>query len=200
MCPQRAHNLIFREHLFESQLISILEESKLMLNAKNAAMVLLVISFALAFNASAQWSPGGSMVYMGDLNLVASSLSSGKEVQAPSGSPASATANNSSMSNSSSNNTSINGTSTDGLNAAGPNAILSPAGLGTGQTEPTDISSAAALAASPGKEVLDLSGYSRDRVNRNLAGYTNIMYPISGSRGTTTSTSGGGGCGGGCGS
>jgi hypothetical protein len=45
---------------------------------------------------------------------------------------------------------------------------------------------------------MDLSGYSKDRVDRNLAGYTNIMYPISGSRGTTTSTAGGGGCGGGC--
>jgi hypothetical protein len=87
--------------------------------------------------------------------------------------------NNSSMSNSSLNN-SINATSDV---------------LGIGPINPTDPSQEA---ASNGKEVLDLSGYSRDRVNRNLAGYTNIMYPISGSRGTTTSTSGGGGCGGGC--
>jgi len=121
------------------------------------------------------------MVYMGDLNLAASSLSSGKEMQSPSSSPASAMANNSSISNSSLNNTSINATSD---------------GLGIGSISPTDASFAA---ASPGKEVLDLSGYSRDRVNRNLTGYTNIMYPISGSRGTTTSTAGGGGCGGGCG-
>ena len=55
------------------------------------------------------------------------------------------------------------------------------------------------LAVSSGKEVLDLSGYARDRANKSLAGYTNIMYPITGSRGTTTSTSGGGGGGGGCG-
>jgi hypothetical protein len=152
-----------------------------MLNAKNATVVLVAMLFALALIASAQWSPGGSMVYMGDLNLVASSLSSGKEMQSPSSSPASAMANNSSMSNSSLNNASINATSD---------------GLGIGPIKPTDTSSAA---VSPGKEVLDLSGYSRDRVNRNLAGYTNIMYPISGSRGTTTSTAGGGGCGGGCG-
>jgi hypothetical protein len=46
-----------------------------------------------------------------------------------------------------------------------------------------------------GLKPLDLSNYARDRVNKNLAGYKNIMYPISGSRGTTTSTSGGGGCG-----
>ena len=55
------------------------------------------------------------------------------------------------------------------------------------------------LSASTGKEVLDLTSYARDRVNKSLAGYTNIMYPITRSRGTTASTSGGGGGGGGCG-
>lgn len=39
------------------------------------------------------------------------------------------------------------------------------------------------LSASIGKEVLDLTSYARDRVNKSLAGYTNIMYPITGSRG-----------------
>lgn len=167
-----------------------------MLNTKNTAVVLLIMFFALAFNASAQWSPGGAMVYMGDLNLAASSVSSGKDVQALGGSPVMAIANDTSMSNSSSNSTSMNATSTDGLDATGTNAVLSPAGLENGPVDPSDTSQAA---DSPGKKVLDLSGYSRDRVNRNLAGYTNIMYPISGSRGTTTSTAGGGGCGGGCG-
>jgi hypothetical protein len=57
----------------------------------------------------------------------------------------------------------------------------------------------AGAAESSGKAILDLSGYSRDRTDKNLAGYTNIMYPITGSRGTTASTSGGGGGGGGCG-
>jgi hypothetical protein len=173
------------------------EDSILVLNAKNAAAVLLVVFFALAINASAQWSPGGAMVYMGDLNLAASSVSSGKDVPSSSSSPAQAAMNNSSMSNSSLNNVSINANSTENSNATGQNAVQSPAVSGSGQIKPTDTTSA--VDASPGKEVLDLSGYSRDRVNRNLAGYTNIMYPISGSRGTTTSTSGGGGCGG-CGS
>jgi len=166
-----------------------------MLNANNMALVLLIMFFALAFNASAQWSPGGAMVYMGDLNLAASSVSSGKEVQALGGSPAQAIMNNSSMSNSSSNSTSINTTSTEGLNATDANAVLSPAGS---EKDPLDAANPSLASDSTGKKVLDLSGYSRDRVNRNLAGYTNIMYPISGSRGTTTSTSGGGGCGGGC--
>jgi hypothetical protein len=173
------------------------EDSILMLNTKNAAAVLLVVFFALAINASAQWSPGGAMVYMGDLNLAASSVSSGKDVPSSSSSPAQAAMNNSSMSNSSLDNASINANSTEDSNATGQNAQQSPAGLGIGQINPTDPSQEV---ASNGKEVLDLSGYSRDRVNRNLAGYTNIMYPISGSRGTTTSTAGGGGCGGGCGS
>jgi hypothetical protein len=196
MCPPRAHNPYFLGASFRIIAVFYVEVSILMINAKNAAVVFVAMLFALTFNASAQWSPGGSMVYMGDLNLAASSLSSGKEVQSPSGSPASTIANNSSMSNSSSDNVSINATSTEGSNGTGSNAVLSPGGSGAGQIKPTDTTSAA---ASPGKEVLDLSGYSRDRVNRNLAGYTNIMYPISGSRGTTTSTAGGGGCGGGCG-
>jgi hypothetical protein len=44
--------------------------------------------------------------------------------------------------------------------------------------------------------LIDLSNYSKDRRNKNLAGYKNIMYPIAESRGSTTSTAGGsGGCG-----
>jgi len=47
----------------------------------------------------------------------------------------------------------------------------------------------------PALEIIDLSGYSKDRLSRNLAGYTNIMYPIAESGGFTATTSGGGGCG-----
>ncbi|MHB8118783.1 MAG: hypothetical protein ACYDHX_08660 [Methanothrix sp.] len=149
-----------------------------MLSAKYAALALGVMFIALAFNASAQWSPGGSMVYMGDLNLAAFSASSGKAVQALGGSQEiQAATNNSSMSNSSLNNSSINATSMDNSTAVSPAAVLPSAGA----------------AESSGKEILDLSSYSRDRANKNLAGYKNIMYPISGSRGTTTSTAGGGG-------
>lgn len=155
-----------------------------MLSARYAALALGVMFIALAFNASAQWSPGGSMVYMGDLNLAASSASSGKAVQALGGSQEiQAATNNSSMSNSSLNNSSINGTTIDNSALVGPSIVVP----GPGTSE------------SSGKKILDLSGYSRDRTNKNLAGYTNIMYPISGSRGSTTSTAGGGGCGGGCG-
>ena len=156
-----------------------------MLNTRYRAALLIAMLFALAFSASAQWSPGGSMVYMGDLNLALSSLSSAKQVQSTASVLAPTAANN----------TSANATTPGGLNATGSNAIPLPAELGVGQANAADKP-----ATSPysGKKVLDLSGYARDRVDRNLAVYTNIMYPISESRGTTTSTAGGGGCGGGC--
>ena len=124
-------------------------------------MILAVMFIALIQCASAQWSPGGNMVYMGDLNLAASSASSGAASHALGGPIAGQmNLNNSSMNATSLNNTTIGTTS--------------------------------------GLKPLDLSNYARDRVGNNLAGYKNIMYPISGSRGTTTSTAGGGGCGGGC--
>ncbi len=146
-----------------------------MLSAKYAALALGVMFIALAFNASAQWSSGGEMVYMGDLNLAASSVSSGKAVQAYSGSQAiSVPTNNSSL-----NNSSINGTSMENSSLVSPSIVVT--GASTSQ--------------SSGKKILDLSGYAQDRTDKNLAGYTNIMYPISGSRGSTTSTAGGGGCG-----
>lgn len=125
-------------------------------------MVLAVMFTALAYCASAQWSPGGNMVYMGDLNLAASSASSGAASHAL-GSPVWDQMN---LNNSSMNATSLNNTTIDTPSRLKP---------------------------------LDLSNYAKDRVSNNLAGYKNVMYPISGSRGTTTSTSGGGGCGGGCG-
>lgn len=147
-------------------------------NAKYAALALGVIFIALAFNASAQWSPGGGMVYMGDLNLAASSVSSGRAVQALGGFQAIPVPTN----NSSLNNNSNNGTTIDNSTQVGPSIVVPCAGT----------------SQSSGKKILDLSGYSKDRTDKNLAGYTNIMYPISGSRGSTTSTAGGGGCGGGC--
>jgi hypothetical protein len=98
----------------------------------------------IAADSLAQTPHGGSMVYMGDLNLALSpNRIAGNEDQ-----------------NSSENN-SINDTK------------------GASDLRP-----------------LDLAAYGKDRMNKNLAAYKNIMYPISGSRGTTTSTAGGsGGCG-----
>ena len=156
-----------------------------MKSIKYGPMVLAVmfLALALACSASAQWSQGGDMVYMGDLNLVASSFSAdgATKVQTAPAVDANA-ANNTTLNSTASDNSTINATSED----------IAPAGLGA-------LASASGIKPSI-KAVLDLSGYARDRTKSNLTGYTNIMYPISGSRGTTTSTTGGGGFGGGCGS
>jgi hypothetical protein len=139
-----------------------------MFSAKFGATILGILFIIMSYNAVAQWSPGGTMVYIGDLNLAVSSASSGAKVSSDIIQPSS---NNSSMNNSSTNSSSINNSVTF---------------------------SSSGLMSSPGLKPLDLSSYARDRANNNLAGYKNIMYPISGSRGTTTSTSGGGGSCGGC--
>lgn len=146
------------------------------MNSTRYAIVLLAAIFmVLAISASAQWSQGGSMVYLGDLNLVASSFNSGnaeKGVAAPTEPLA---ANNTTENLTSQNNDTINQT-------AAVSAALVPSAVAA---EPT------------GKAVLDLSNYASDRTKSNLTGYTNIMYPITGSRGSTTSTAGGisGACG-----
>jgi hypothetical protein len=153
----------------------------LMNTTRYAAAVLAVTFLALVVSASAQWSPGGAMVYMGDLNLVASSVHTGNVQKAPAGSAGAIAATNNTTQNSTSpNNGSTNATSTDN-----PVAI---------NTAP-----APSVKESSGMPVLDLSNYASDRTKSNLAGYTNIMYPITGSRGSTTSTAGGGGACGGCG-
>jgi hypothetical protein len=65
---------------------------------ESTAMGLLFI--LLAFNACAQWSPGGMMVYMGDLNLAGSPGSSGAAPYAIGSSLINLPMNNSSINNS----------------------------------------------------------------------------------------------------
>jgi hypothetical protein len=169
---------------FKLKIDFYMDGSILMLSSKYVALALGVMFIALAYSASAQWSPGGAIVYMGDLNLAASSASSGIAEQTLGDSQETqAASNNSSMENSSLNNSSINATSIDNSTMVNPAAVPPSAGG----------------AESSGKEILDLSSYASDRANKNLAGYKNVMYPISGSRGSTTSTSSGGGGGCGCG-
>jgi hypothetical protein len=150
-----------------------------MLSAKYMAMTIAVMFAVLAGSSSAQWSPGGMMVYMGDLNLAASSASGAKAVQPLGGSEEASVAMNGTLNSSLENATLINGTLIDNSTMISPYGIVPSSDL----VQPS------------GKQVLDLSGYGTDRSNKNLAGYKNIMYPISGSRGSTTSTASGGGCG-----
>ncbi len=171
------------------------------------ALALMALLAFFVLDACAQWSPGGTVVYMGDLNLagnvgqsgngayvlgsVASQGSSGGLSSSSSQLTNDMTVNNSSMNNSSMNNSSLDNSSIDNasMNAAPTNAM------------PVNVASMnAASSVEPRTvEVLDLSSYAKDRVKGDLTGYTNIMYPFAESKGSTTSTAGGGGCGG-CGS
>ena len=145
-----------------------------MLSLKYSALSLALILFILAGSVLAQ--PSVEPVYLGELDLLA---------------------NNSSVNSSSINNSSINSSS---INSSLINSTLINSTAATNSTSiDTDLVQPQNLAVSSGKVSLDLSGYARDRANKSLAGYTNVMYPITGSRGTTTSTSGGGGGGCGCG-
>jgi len=130
-------------------------------SGKNPVLILEMLLIFLVFNASAQWSPGGTMVYMGDLNLAASHGSNAKSPMMLGSSPLNLPTNNPAQINISSNNTSTK--------------------------------------VAPSLPIIDLTRYSKDRANKNLTEYKNIMYPISESRGTTTSTAGGAGGGCGCG-
>ena len=134
-----------------------------MFSARIIGMLLVAAAIVMAYNATAQWSPGGMMVYMGDLNLAGAAGAGGAAPYTI----GSALTSQPALNNSSLNNTTVNST-------------------------------AVAIGAS-GLVPLDLSGYSRDRVKGDLAKYKNIMYPISESRGSTASTSGGASGGGGCG-
>jgi hypothetical protein len=136
---------------------------KIMFFARTIGMIMVAVAIVMACNACAQWSPGGMMVYMGDLNLVSSSSTSG---------PAPYTLSSTITVQPALNNSSINSSN----------------------------SSSTATVGASGLVPLDLSGYGSDRVNRNLAKYKNIMYPIAESRGSTATTAGGASSGGsGCG-
>jgi hypothetical protein len=140
----------------------------------------------LVLNACAQLSSGGTVVYMGDLNLagnvgqsesgayvigsMASQGSSGGLSSSSNQLTNDVTVSNSSMDNASLDNSSINNASMNAASTMGPQTIA----------------------------VLDLSSYAKDRVKGDLTGYTNIMYPFAESKGSTTSTAGGGGGCGGC--
>jgi hypothetical protein len=139
---------------------------------KMVVAVLAALLFVMVFDVYAQWSPGKTVINLGDLNLA---VPPKPTAETPAGdSPITIPAGNSSDTiNASMNNTTINNTLT-----ASPIESQQP------------VQSAA---------LIDLSNYSKDRRGKNLAGYKNIMYPIAESRGSTTSTAGGGGGCGGCG-
>ncbi len=84
-----------------------------MFNNKIAVMILEFLFVFMAVNASAQWSPGGTMVYMGDLNLAGSSGTGGSA-------PIDLSMNNSTMGNSSINNSIMNNSTMNSVPALMP--------------------------------------------------------------------------------
>ncbi len=148
-----------------------------MFSQRIVVLVLAGLFAIVIFNACAQWSPAKIVVNLGDLSLAGAGTSG-----APRATDSSladdqlmneSSTNNSTMNNSSSNNSSSN-------NSSSNDSLLNS----------SPIESAKSV------QPIDLSGYSQDRRNKNLAGYKNIMYPIAESRGSTASTTGGGcGCG-----
>jgi hypothetical protein len=149
----------------------------LMKSLRYEAMALTIVFLALAGIACAQFSSDGTIVYMGDLSMQASSHWSNQAARAPEATILGAAANNSTQNATALDNQTMNDTSEKTL-------ALVP----LGNAKPVD-------AAQPSdKGIMDLSAYAKDRANGSLTGYTNIMYPITGSKGTTASTSSGGGC------
>jgi len=139
---------------------------------KMMVAVLAALLFVMVFDVCAQWSPGKTVINLGDLNLAVPSDPTAKTPSAASSPITNPGVNGSDTINASMNNTTINNTLT---------------------ASPIESSQPMQSAA-----IIDLSNYSKDRRDKNLGGYKNIMYPIAESRGSTASTSGGG-SGGGCG-
>jgi hypothetical protein len=138
---------------------------------KMMVAVLAVLLFVMVFDVCAQWPPGKTVINLGDLNLAVPPKPTAQTpiVDSPITIPA---GNSSDTINASMNNTTINNTLT---------------------ASPIESSQPMQSAG-----IIDLSNYSKDRRDKNLGGYKNIMYPIAEARGSTASTSGGG-SGGGCG-
>lgn len=151
------------------------------------ALALGILLIIAVFDVSAQWTPGKTVVYMGDLNLMGTSGSGVSLPRETGGSPGmrdavgNSSAINSSMDNSTMNNSSTN--STDMNNSSIKTASMNNPSMNR----------------QPAVPMIDLTRYSKDRRDKNLAGYKNIMYPIAEARGSTSSTAGTGGGGGGCG-
>lgn len=142
----------------------------------NGAIAMSIVFLALAGIASAQFSSDGTIVYMGDLSFLASSHSN-QEAKAQEATILGAAANNSTL-----NSTALGNITANEITEK----IKTPVSLGSAKP---------AEAAKPSDNgILELSAYAEDRANNSLTGYTNIMYPITGSRGSTASTSSGGGC------
>jgi hypothetical protein len=143
---------------------------------KSLLFLLLLFTF-LVFGAQSAESSGKTVMHLGSFKLT--SL------------PA-ILANNSSINNSSLSSTYLNNISANKLavNSSSMSEVpIKNLSIG-GKKMDTSV---------PAVPVVDLSNYAKDRKNKTLAGYKNIMYPMGESRGPPGAAGGGGGGGCGCG-
>jgi hypothetical protein len=144
-----------------------------LLSNKSKVILILAVLFAfMVFDAFAAGLSGRAVVALGNVKL---SIPSGSEPQM---------VNNSSINVSATNNISMNNSTLNSSTIANLSS----------KNEHTD---------KPVRKVpvMDLSRYAKDRLNKNLAGYKNILYPLAETSGFTANTggTGGGSGGGGCG-
>jgi hypothetical protein len=139
-------------------------------NKPRAAFVLIVLSAFLVLGAQAVEPPAKSVMPSG------SSVLAGSQA---------ALANNSSINNSSINNISIN------------NSTVNNSSMSKVPIKSLSMNSKMMNTSAPTVPVINLSGYAKDRKDKNLTGYKNIMYPMGESRGPPAAAAGGGGGGGG---
>jgi hypothetical protein len=138
-----------------------------MFSKKTTVTFVAVVLFGLlAFNACAQWTPGGTVINLGGFEL-----GSTASAEVPSVEPY--MIGNQPVNSISSDNLTVNSSTMNNTTMDSPQPTALP--------------------------IADLSSYGKDRREGNLKGYTNIMYPIAESRGSTASTAGGASGGGGCG-
>lgn len=140
------------------------------------AVILLMVLFAfLVLGAQAAEPPAKSIVPLGSIGLAGSEA---------------APANNSSTDNSSISNISVNKSTMN-------NTSMNNSSMSEVPIESLSMDEKVVSTSTPVVPVVDLSGYAKDRKNKNLAGYRNIMYPMGESRGPPAVAAGGGSSGGG---
>ncbi len=145
-------------------------------NKLRSSLFLLLLFTFLVLGAQSAELPGKTVMQLGSLKLASS--------------PA-VLANNSSINNSSINNTSLNNISTN-------KSAVNSSSMSEEPIKNLSMGGKQMNTSVPAVPVVDLSNYAKDRKNKTLAGYRNIMYPMGESRGPPGAASGGGG-GGGCG-
>ena len=161
-------------------------------------MALLVLCISLVLDAYAIWSPTRSEVNLAGLNLFGSSASPNTGAYRTDDTlMTNAFTNNSSLDNSLANTSRLNNLSIN--NSRMNNSLINASLINVSAKNTSSLNAEPASSSKPAMVGVDLSHYGSNRLNKNLTGYKNIPYPMTGSRGFTSSAAGGGGgcCGGG---